>query len=142
MKQLTEYLLRANTHLLAEKAKRAENKTQDTNSLFTAAGEIQGEYPPFAASFGATILRSGLMPAIFLYAEKSGAGKSKIPLTNLFLAMLQPEGADPHFDTLLDYAQHHRLHDELRLRRRILDASIAAKLALRSFPVQGKNKVA
>lgn len=142
MKRLTTYLVSANKHLEAELKKRKEGATKDSNSLFNAKGEIQGEYPPFAASFGAAVLRSGLMPAIFLYGEKSGAGKSKEPLTNLFLAMLQPEGAQPSFDSLLDYALHHRLHDELRLRKQILDVSIAAKLALRSYPVAGKNKVA
>jgi CRISPR-associated protein Cmr5 len=138
MKKLIPYLVKADAHLRAEREKRLSNQSSDHNSLFNQKGEIQGEYPPFAASFGAAIIRSGLLPAVFLFAEKSGGGKDKEPLTRLMLEMLKQPGDS---DTRLhEYVLNRQDAEGPRLRQRILDASIAAKLALRTFPVANKTK--
>lgn len=137
MKHLSKYLQRGNDYLIREEKRRREKKTDDKNSLFNENGEIQPEYPSFAASFGATIIRSKLMPAIFLYAEKSGSGKAKTPLTQLILYMLKDPGDDDY--TLSEYVLTRYKKEGKRLEKRVLDASIAAKLCLRTFPIAKKN---
>ena len=152
MKHLKPYLIKANAHLekaFLERPKEEEKK----ESLFTSKGEILGVYPPFAASFGAAIIRSGLLPAIFLYAEKSGGGTSKAPLMSLILDMVKEESKEAK--DLKKYVMEEIFTDErgneitdkqiihantTKLKKRILDASVAAKLALRTYPVEDKNK--
>lgn len=139
MNRLSKYLAKANAFLISERARRAAQTTNDNNSLFDKNGEVQGEYPAFAASFSAAIIRSGLLPAVFIYTEKSGGGKSKVPLTLLLLDMIKEEGDES--EDLKTYVLNHQAEGP-RLRQRVIDASIAAKLALRTFPVANKNKPA
>jgi len=136
MKHLTTYLIKANEHL--EKARKKATAEKKGIGVFTSEGKVQGEYPPFAASLGATILRSGLLPAIFLYAEQSGAGKSKDPLNELILDMIREEGDESK--SLKEYILKKNRTEPDRLKKQVLDASIAAKLALRTYPVEGKTK--
>lgn len=138
MKHLSKLLKKGNDYLTSELKKREDKMATDHNSLFNSKGEIQGEYPPFAASFGATVIRSGLMPAIFLYAEKSGSGKSKIPLTQLFLELLKEPGDTE--TTLKDYVLNRHEVQGNHLKKRLINVSIASKLCLRTFPVADKNK--
>lgn len=139
MQNLTQYLTKADAYLQAERRRRLAGETSDLQSLFNARGEVHGEYPGFAASFGATVLRSGLLPAVFLYAEKQGEGRSRLPLAGLLLHLLRNSDQGPENQSLMAYVLHHRPINEYRLRRRVLDAAIAAKLALRTFPVANKT---
>ena len=150
MKHLTPYLQNADEFLREQHKKVIEKDNPDNPSLFNLKGEIEGEYPPFAASFGAAIIRSGLLPAIFLYAEESGGGKSKIPLNKLILYIIEgeikKESLKDYVIQKIYYKSDGTEQDEktqkvntFHLQKKILNATIAAKLALRTYPVAGKN---
>lgn len=138
MNNLSIYLKRANEFLLKEKEETEAGNRKSGESLFNNKGEIIKEYPPFAASFGATVLRSGLLPAVFLYAEKAGQGKNKAPLSELFYHTIADKD-EREANNLKEHVLNMQQSQPDRIRQQLLDASIAAKLVMRTFVIEEKN---
>jgi len=139
MKDLTIYLQRADKYLKDQHTKALASKEKNAESLFNEKGEIYKEYPPYAASFGATVIRSGLLPAVFLYAEKDGKGKNKAPLSELFYHIVD-DGAERANKSLKDHVLEAYEKNPDRIRQQLLDASIAAKLVMRTFTIEEKTE--
>ena len=92
-------------------------------------GKIPSSYNGYISSFGASIIQSGLLPTLALFEKKqSGTKEDKSKLTKLILKILD----DKYNNTLLEYALSTN-NNELYLKQKILDISIALKLSIRTF---------
>jgi len=100
--------------------------------------KVAKEYDGYAASFGASMRTSGLLPTLAFYSDYH-KDKNKPRRNHLLLALfhvvkqLNEAAAKSAEDKLLETAV--RLNDKERkkLERDLLNASIAIKLALRNF---------
>ena len=100
-----------------------------------------GVYNGYVASFGAGIIHSGLLPVIAMYsnAEKStrDGDKSKIPAA--IFHVIQKINKDIKDKYLFDYILNQLREDPSqyqKLNRLVMDASIAVKLALRTYKLK------
>lgn len=104
--------------------------------------EVPNEYKGYIDTFGAVIVQNGLLPAVVFY-ENSGSDDIKEKRRKLLRAILEvikpgntlaapvPDG----MTTLYQYIIQGMQHKELKtLRREVVEAAIAVKLALRTFP--------
>lgn len=97
---------------------------------------VEKEYDGYAASFGASLRTSGLLPTLAFYSdyhkEKNKPRRNHL-LKALFhvVKLKNEEAAKSGEDKLLEAAVRSQKPKELE--RDLLDASIAVKLALRNF---------
>ena len=97
---------------------------------------IQKEYPGYIASFGANIVQCGLLPAVFLYSQTDGSGKNKKPLLNCIKALVaEDDPAAKQASDLLSYVRKRVNNGDPFIEKRIKDATVALKLAMRTFPI-------
>jgi len=100
------------------------------------SNKIGKVYFGYIASFGPAVIHSGLLPAIAFYeAETSHAEGDRKKITTMILNIISEKHANNA--TLLDYCIQHQ-SDPL-LKQNILDASIALKLAMRTFAKEEKE---
>jgi CRISPR-associated protein Cmr5 len=93
-------------------------------------GTFPSSYNGYISSFGASIMQSGLKPTLALFENKDASTKEKKELlTNIILTILDKDAKE---NSLLEYVLKHR-DNELYLKQKILDISIAVKLSLRTF---------
>ena len=118
-----------------------DHLTADIGKLF-----VPDVYKGYVASMGASIILSGLIPTLAFYnneGENSGSEQPRRPLLNILQALLLHRYDDLERRSLFDYAltlQAQNNRAELRqLRRDVINASIAVKLALRSFQMKDKK---
>jgi CRISPR-associated protein Cmr5 len=90
---------------------------------------IPSAYNGYISSFGASIIQSGLLPTLALFEKKDAPTKEdRSKLTKLILKILD----DKYNNTLLEYVLSAN-DDELYLKQKILDISVALKLSIRTF---------
>lgn len=96
-------------------------------------GKIPSEYNGYISAFGAGIVQSGLKPTIAIYENKSASTKSeKDRLTRIILKIIDKETKE---ESLLRYVINSK-KDIGFLKEKIKDASIAIKLAIRTFELK------
>lgn len=92
-------------------------------------GIIPSAYNGYISSFGASIMQSGLLPALALFENTDASTKeNKEYLTYLILKILTNGDGDI---SLLRYVIEQ--NNEMLLKQKILDISIAIKLSIRTF---------
>ncbi|MBP9076709.1 MAG: hypothetical protein KBG02_07590 [Haliscomenobacter sp.] len=102
------------------------------------ARKIYEEYDGYAASLGAAIVTSGLLPALSFYTDvaKPDVNKNNQPLPRrykILQAISAVLGLGNGKTALLDHVLSLDQAEENAIKKEILSASIALKLALRSF---------
>ena len=103
-------------------------------------GAIPAEYNGYVSSFGAAILQSGLKAAIaFNESASSGSAKDRKLLMRAVLEIIKNEKV-ARDASLLDYVLTDG-HDTPETRRKIMDAAIALKLAIRTFELKKEDEV-
>lgn len=106
---------------------------------------ISSEYNGYIASFGASVIQSGLKPAVaFNERSDSQSAKDKARLMNALLYMVKTQNKEEIDDTaqkekLLPYVLKTPPDDLNHLKRQILDSATALKLAIRTFKLVKKG---
>ncbi|ABR54022.1 CRISPR-associated protein, Cmr5 family [Methanococcus vannielii SB] len=102
-------------------------------------GKVDNEYSGYISSFGASIIQSGLIPAVAFYSQPGKEGNVKDnrnKLMNVIYCLIHEK----------DNCDNKLLNDVISgtvSKEEVLDAAIATKLALRTFervePKKGEN---
>lgn len=97
-------------------------------------GCIPRPYNGYIASLGASVIQSGMMAAlVFNHNQDANSEANKLPLMNvLYRVVLQMRGEQQRAINLVSY--YREAQDKQRLKRQILDAANALKLAIRTYP--------
>jgi|AntRauTorckE5430_2_1112549.scaffolds.fasta_scaffold00366_7 CRISPR/Cas system CMR-associated protein Cmr5 small subunit len=116
-----------------------------TTDIF-ADGKVKKAYPAYVAAMGPALRQAGLLPTLAAYssAEPGEAKAAKLPVLALLKAMLTD--ADTGFTSLKDQVPDTTQNlfqialedttDHHRLRRELETATVALKLALRTYPIE------
>lgn len=149
MKQRFSILLPA-----AVAAIRTEFGTKDNSGEYVVTNEIPREYQGYISSFGASIMQMGLLPTLAVFGsqkEEGGSVQDRGKLLTVLQAILTSEacGIDGELKKeIMEYKskgkESHPLFgfavriagDQIRQRElntHIMDAAVAAKLAIRTF---------
>lgn len=103
-------------------------------------GKVKKIYNGYIASFGAGVVQSGLLATLAIFHHNTDSGEApKKPLMDALLSILKEHHAglpaiEPQ-DTLFLYAVRHADHLPL-IQRRVTEAAVALKLAIRTFELQ------
>jgi CRISPR-associated protein Cmr5 len=100
-------------------------------------GEIPQEFKGYISSFGTTVLQCGLIPAVALFSNTTGQSKDKIKILNIINKIAFSDNKETLLKKVVD------LKDErselLAVEEKIIAASIALKLAIRTFKFTEEN---
>jgi len=97
----------------------------------TAGTEVQSEYNGYIASFGASITRSGLLPAvIFFENEESDTNAKRHLIPKAILQLISPNTEGKLSEYILKKSKSNR-----EMMREISDAAVALKIALRTYKI-------
>ena len=96
-------------------------------------GRVKNEFQGYFSSLGASIIQSGLIPAMAFFSnENSEASKDRAKILKAIYSLIAPENKnhkDPN--ALLFYVIENKNNESLA--PKIIDASIALKLAVRTY---------
>lgn len=114
----------------------------------TFQGFIPSEYKGYISSLGASIIQSGLIPALAFYSDgegeegNSGSAQPRQPVLNVLQDMLKGKFSDLEQNSLFEVALSLKKNPQelRRLEREVKNASIAFKLALRTFHLKKEEK--
>lgn len=105
--------------------------------------KVNAEFKGYFASFGASIIQSGLLPAVIFFENEEGsarADRKKVPQAMLYL-MEKQENNELVFD------EHKKLSSLILeqqfnaiLLRKVTNAAVALKIALRTYHLIKKEK--
>lgn len=93
------------------------------------AGEVNSAYKGYISSLGAGIIQSGLLPTLAMY--KGSQVDEKKNTLKAILSVIKSSNNDAIEDDLFNYALN--AVDKNKVKKEIMDASIAIKLAIRTF---------
>lgn len=101
-------------------------------------GEVLNEFNGYFSSFGAAIVQSGLKPALAFFSNETRA-KERSKLLKAIYKLIVDKNApkDVEAKKLLEYVIANP-NDEEQLKAKIIDASIALKLAVRTYKLVKK----
>ena len=88
-------------------------------------------YQGYLASFGPTVITSGILQAVSFY---SGDDKKKKVIKLMFDLIQDDLKTDKN--TLLDFLKEDEKYKDYAIKNKILEASIACKLAIRTFELK------
>jgi len=102
-------------------------------------GRIPREYNGYIASFGASIILSGLLPAVAFYENINAvANQDKTKMTKAILSIIKEDKRiSEEYGTLMDFVLSSGVAN---IKQEILDAATALKLAIRTFKFTEKEK--
>ena len=125
-KNITKLLLFAD-----EAAREYLVKGKDNNEY------IKKEQNGYISSFGAAIVQSGLLPAIYFNFNSENSSADRRAVMNAIYYILQKQDASINEDDLLKYAKKVAQKGDLReLKIKILDAATALKLVIRTYKLK------
>ena len=94
--------------------------------------EIAKEYKGYISSFGAAVIQSGLLPALYFNHQSEGSGKDRKKLMNVIFDVIKM-GYNINFSgNLLEYAKQDNVNLK-QLEKQILNAATAVKLVIRTY---------
>ena len=103
-------------------------------------GKIDSKMIGKMAAFGPTVLSMGIKPAVALYSRTSG-GADRLPVVNAILAVLRECGCSfANANSLLDAVRNLEGSELRQAKTQILAASVALKLAMRTYPENKQNQ--
>jgi CRISPR-associated protein Cmr5 len=113
----------------------SESKMEDEKKK----GVVNKAYKGYISSLGAGIIQSGLLPSLAMYKGNEDSDKKKANPGRLLKAIFyvikeQHKPDEIQGDDLFKYALD--AEDQERVKKEILDASIAIKLAIRTFKLE------
>ena len=119
------------TKLLAFADQAVKDKLVENN------GRIAKEYNGYISSFGAAIVQSGLMPALYFNHQKdSGSAKDRKKLMDtIFQTIINGYNITTDKSDLLKYAKQDTV-DLKQLKQQILGAATAIKLVIRTYELK------
>lgn len=109
-----------------------------TQSGIAENNKVASEYNGYIASFGASVISSGLLSAVAFYSStKSNSEQDRKRLMDAILIILKRENNGYTQNELFDLVQPDP--DNKLLRRKILDAATAIKLGIRTFVLEKRK---
>ena len=112
-------------------------ETAVRSNLLNNDNSIAKEYNGYISSFGAAIVQSGLLPALYFNHQKdSGSAKDRRKLMKTIYETIKA-GYNIQTDKmdLLEYAKQDTV-DLKQLKQQILDAATAVKLVIRTYELK------
>jgi len=106
---------------------------QDANIVIS--GKYDNEYAGYISAFGPSVIQAGLIPTVAFYGRKSGDADRK-KVGDAILKVVAPN--ENHQEFLFYVLAHDNDRDETK--RKILDAIVALKLAIRTFEKNEKKR--
>lgn len=101
-----------------------------------ASGIVSSQYNGYISSFGASIGQTGLLPTVAFFSnEQSSAEKDRKKLLDAINIVLQT-GDKELMDFLLKDSNYKKSH----IKKDVLDAAVALKLAIRTFKLEKENQ--
>jgi CRISPR-associated protein Cmr5 len=98
-------------------------------------GEVKNEFHGYFSSFGAAIIQSGLKPALAFFSnENSDVSKERAKLLKAIYKLVVTDGNDKDATALLKHIITE--NNESKLKPEIIDASVALKLAVRTYKLK------
>jgi CRISPR/Cas system CMR-associated protein Cmr5 small subunit len=107
---------------LIPKAIKALSKIQNKDATIDKVN--QG----YLASFGPTVIASGIVKTVAIYIDESESNKQRKKVTNIMFSLINE---DPKA-----FIQNVNSHTNYALKNKILEANIACKLAIRTFELK------
>ena len=91
-------------------------------------GAIDKVYQGYLASFGPTVISSGIIKTVTIYIDESESNKKRKKVTNIMFSLIDedPKAFIQESKNLTNYA----------MKNKILEANIACKLAIRTFTLK------
>lgn len=105
-------------------------------------GKIPKQFNGYISSFGAAVITSGLIPAVaFFTADKSSAEehREKIPIALYYIALDKSKELNSNDAKILLNVLIRDKDNIESLKNKLIDASIALKLAIRTFDLNDKK---
>lgn len=141
--QIQALLVPAIKYIESTKKWKDDDKRKDESFFNKKSGKVAKEYKGYISSFGTAVMQSGLKVAVALFSDKSSGGEqSKLPIVNALRELvISKDKKDENSQS--DYEQYPSLiayvidpkHDNNGVRKKVLNATIALKLALRTFEI-------
>lgn len=100
-------------------------------SEVVAEDKIKSQFKGYISSFGASVISSGLLPTIAFYSNQGGAEEKRELLLVAIHTVLRKQGQHLNTNSLTEYVMAET--NTALAKRRIFDACIAIKLAIRTF---------
>ncbi len=93
----------------------------------------KGVYEGYIASFGTMVKTAGLLPAVLIFSDTSGRGdQSKRPVVEAILKIIKDSRSEwSNASSLLELVKDNPRNPVLR--KAVMDAAVALKLAFRTF---------
>jgi len=91
-------------------------------------GSINKVYQGYLASFGPTVISSGIVKTVTFYIDESSSNKKRKDVTNIMFSLI---GENPK-----EFVQNKENSTNYALKNKILEANIACKLAIRTFELK------
>ena len=99
-------------------------------SLQSKDGSIDKVYQGYLASFGPTVISSGIVKTVTIYVDKDKSNKKRREVTKIIFDLI---GQNPD-----DFIKDEKNSTNYTLKNKILEANIACKLSIRTFNLQGE----
>lgn len=133
-KQIDRYVTAAFKVLNEESTRTISDKDNEKNRL-VCGGVASKKMAGKVAAFGPTVISMGVKPAVTLFS-KTGSEADRVPVVNaVFNTLREAEsGLVEKKANLLDCVKDLNGEELHRAKREILDASVAVKLVLRTYP--------
>jgi len=96
-------------------------------------GSVPKVYQGYLASFGPTVISSNLRMAVTFNSDEKK--KDNLKIMNMLFVLIKIE-KDIQQSSLLEFINHENNHKNYAVKHLILDASIAAKMAIRTFTLK------
>jgi len=91
-------------------------------------GKIDKVYQGYMASFGPTVISSGIVKTVAIYIDKNDSNAKRVNITKIMFDLIQQ---DPY-----QFIKDEKNNTNYNLKNKILEANIACKLAIRTFELK------
>lgn len=119
-----------NVNELIPKALNAIKESKIAND----SDEVDKEYKGYIASMGASIIQSGLKATLAFYSNEQSQAKKRLNLLKAIMKLIDPSSNQRLLDYVLSNTDEGNNKTEIdKFEKKISDALIALKLALRTF---------
>lgn len=113
-------------------------KALQDSEIVNDQGQYNSEYKGYIASFGASIIQSGLLPAVIFYEDSSRSSSEKAKIINAIVRVLKTQFVlyndivVNNKDKFSNFIITRRI-EKRQIEKDVNEAAVALKLALRTF---------